>query len=81
MVDLLFVEEVIYILNNIKFKYEEFYNVIYLDEVINVCVKFSDWYIIDCFFLDKVIDVLDEVGVCVYLKNIYVFEYIEELEN
>lgn len=81
IVDLFFVEEVVNILDNICLKYEEFYNVNYFQDVIEVCVKFSDCYISDCFLFDKVIDVFDEVGVWVYFKNIYVFEYIEELEK
>lgn len=74
-------EEAIHILNNIKPKYEEFHNVIYSDEAINACVKLSDRYITDRFLPDKAIDVLDEVGARVHLKNIHVPEHIEELEN
>ena len=74
-------EEAIHILNNIKPKYEEFHNVIYSDEAINACVKLSDRYITDRFLPDKAIDVLDEVGARVHLKNIHVPEHIEELET
>ncbi len=74
-------EEAIHILNNIKAKYEEFHNVIYSDEAIDACVKLSDRYITDRFLPDKAIDVLDEVGARVHLKNIHVPEHIEELET
>ncbi len=74
-------EEAISILTNIKSKYEEFHNVAYSDEAINACVSFSDRYISDRFLPDKAIDVLDEVGARVHLKNIHVPKHIEDLEK
>ncbi len=74
-------EEAINILENIKPKYEEFHNVTYSDEAIKACVKLSDRYISDRFLPDKAIDVLDEVGARVHLKNIHVPKHIEELEK
>jgi ATP-dependent Clp protease ATP-binding subunit ClpC len=73
-------EETIHILKNIQPKYEEFHNVNYSDEAIEACVKLSDRYITDRFLPDKAIDVLDEVGARVHLKNIVVPKHIEELE-
>ncbi|HJW30203.1 MAG TPA: ATP-dependent Clp protease ATP-binding subunit, partial [Saprospiraceae bacterium] len=73
-------EEAEHILHNIKPKYEEFHNVAYSDEAIKACVKLSDRYISDRFLPDKAIDVLDEVGARVHLKNIHVPKHIEELE-
>jgi ATP-dependent Clp protease ATP-binding subunit ClpC len=73
-------EEAEHILHNIKSKYEEFHNVAYSDEAIKACVKLSDRYISDRFLPDKAIDVLDEVGARVHLKNIHVPKHIEELE-
>ncbi len=73
-------EEAEHILHNIKAKYEEFHNVAYSDEAIKACVKLSDRYISDRFLPDKAIDVLDEVGARVHLKNIHVPKHIEELE-
>ncbi|MEO5905403.1 MAG: ATP-dependent Clp protease ATP-binding subunit, partial [Saprospiraceae bacterium] len=73
-------EEAEHILHNIKPKYEEFHNVAYSDEAIRACVKLSDRYISDRFLPDKAIDVLDEVGARVHLKNIHVPKHIEELE-
>ena len=81
MVDPPTAEEAINILDNIKSKYEEFHNVNYSDDAIKACVKFSDRYISDRFLPDKAIDVLDEVGARVHLKNIHVPEHIEELEK
>ena len=74
-------EEAINILENIKAKYEDFHNVTYSDDAIEACVKLSERYISDRFLPDKAIDVLDEVGARVHLKNIHVPKHIEELEQ
>jgi ATP-dependent Clp protease ATP-binding subunit ClpC len=75
------VDETIQILNNIKSKYEDYHNVIYNDEAIDACVKLSDRYMTDRLLPDKAIDVLDEVGARVHLKNINVPPNIIELEK
>jgi ATP-dependent Clp protease ATP-binding subunit ClpC len=75
------VEETIQILTNIKSKYEDYHNVIYDNEAINACVKLSDRYMTDRLLPDKAIDVLDEVGARVHLKNINVPHEIVELEK
>ena len=74
-------DEAIEILKNIRSKYEEFHNVTYSDEAIRDCVRLSDRYITDRFLPDKAIDVLDEVGARVHLKNIHVPKHIEEIEK
>ncbi|MES1215107.1 MAG: ATP-dependent Clp protease ATP-binding subunit, partial [Bacteroidota bacterium] len=81
MVDPPSVDETIQILNNIKSKYEEYHNVNYHEEAINACVKLSDRYITDRLLPDKAIDVLDEVGARVHLKNINVPPNIVDLEK
>ena len=75
------VDETIMILTNIKSKYEDFHNVVYDDEAIEACVKLSDRYMTDRLLPDKAIDVLDEVGARVHLKNINVPEDIVDLEK
>lgn len=75
------VDETIQILNNIKSKYEEFHNVHYGDDAIDVRVKLSDRYMTDRLLPDKAIDVMDEVGARVHLKNINVPETIVALEK
>jgi ATP-dependent Clp protease ATP-binding subunit ClpC len=75
------VDETIQILTNIKSKYEDFHNVIYDEEAIEACVKLSDRYMTDRLLPDKAIDVLDEVGARVHLKNINVPQSIVELEK
>lgn len=74
-------EEAVHILTNIKPKYEDFHNVNYSDEAIEACVSLSDRYISDRFLPDKAIDVLDEVGARVHLKNIHVPKHVEDLEK
>ncbi|MCF3109745.1 ATP-dependent Clp protease ATP-binding subunit [Niabella sp. CC-SYL272] len=81
MVDPPSVDETIQILNNIKSKYEDFHSVTYSDEAIEACVKLSDRYITDRLLPDKAIDVMDEVGARVHLKNINVPPNIVELEK
>ncbi|HEY7161729.1 MAG TPA: ATP-dependent Clp protease ATP-binding subunit, partial [Acidobacteriota bacterium] len=75
------VEDTIKILVNIKPKYEDYHNVIYDDEAIDACVKLSDRYITDRLLPDKAIDVMDEVGARVHLKNINVPPNIVDLEK
>jgi len=75
------VADTITILNNIKSKYEDYHSVIYDKEAIEACVKLSDRYMTDRLLPDKAIDVLDEVGARVHLKNISVPEDIVDLEK
>ncbi|NSL88229.1 ATP-dependent Clp protease ATP-binding subunit [Chitinophaga solisilvae] len=75
------VDETIQILNNIKPRYEEYHNVSYTDAAIDACVKLSDRYMTDRLLPDKAIDVLDEVGARVHLKNINVPQNILDLEK
>jgi ATP-dependent Clp protease ATP-binding subunit ClpC len=75
------VDETIQILTNIQSKYEDYHNVTYSVDAIEACVKLSDRYMTDRLLPDKAIDVLDEVGARVHLKNINVPENILELEK
>jgi ATP-dependent Clp protease ATP-binding subunit ClpC len=81
MIDPPSVDDTISILNNIKPKYEEYHNVNYDDQAIDACVKLSDRYITDRLLPDKAIDVMDEVGARVHLKNINVPQNILDLEK
>ena len=75
------VADTIIILNNIKSKYEDYHSVVYDQEAIEACVKLSDRYMTDRLLPDKAIDVLDEVGARVHLKNINVPLDIVDLEK
>jgi ATP-dependent Clp protease ATP-binding subunit ClpC len=72
--------ETIEILKNIKDKYEQHHNVRYTDDAIELTVKMSERYISDRFLPDKAIDVMDEAGARVHLKNIKVPGEIVKLE-
>src|SRR6188474_51478 len=75
------VEETIMILTNIQSKYEDYHNVSYSVDAIDACVKLSDRYMTDRLLPDKAIDVMDEVGARVHLKNINVPPNIIDLEK
>lgn len=75
------VDETITILNNIRSKYEDFHNVTYDQAAIEACVKLSDRYMTDRLLPDKAIDVMDESGARVHLKNINVPQNILDLEK
>ena len=64
------VEESIEILMGLRQYYEDFHQVRYSDEVIENAVKMSSRYIHDRFLPDKAIDVIDEAGSRVNLKNL-----------
>jgi len=81
MVDPATPAETIEILQNIKDRYEEHHHVSYADEAIELTVKLSERYISDRYLPDKAIDVLDEAGARVHLKNIRVPSNIVELES
>lgn len=57
------------ILDRLKTNYEKYHNVIYTDEAIEACVRMSERYITDRCLPDKAIDVMDEAGSMVRLKN------------
>jgi ATP-dependent Clp protease ATP-binding subunit ClpC len=75
------IDETIIILNNIRSKYEDFHNVIYDAEAVEACVRLSDRYMTDRLLPDKAIDVMDEAGARVHLKNINVPQNILDLEK
>ena len=68
------VEESIEILNGIKDYYEDYHNVKISNEIVEQAVKMSERYITDRFLPDKAIDVIDEAGSRVNLKNKELYE-------
>ena len=76
--------ESIEILTGIRQYYEDFHQVRFSDEVIEAAVKMSARYIHDRFLPDKAIDVIDEAGSRVNLKNqapVQLEELKTELKN
>ncbi|KXG73887.1 ATP-dependent Clp protease ATP-binding subunit [Thermotalea metallivorans] len=63
------IEETIEILKGIKDYYEDFHKVKISDEVIEAAARLSERYITDRYLPDKAIDVLDEAGSKVNLRN------------
>jgi ATP-dependent Clp protease ATP-binding subunit ClpA len=63
------VEETIEILQGLKENYENYHGVIYTDEAIRSAVVLSDKYINDRHLPDKAIDVIDEAGSYVIIKE------------
>jgi ATP-dependent Clp protease ATP-binding subunit ClpC len=62
-------EETIQILRGIKDRYEKFHHVRYRDEALEAAVYQSSRYITDRFLPDKAIDLLDEAGSRVKLRD------------
>ncbi len=68
------VAESIEILKGIKDYYEDYHKVKITDDVIEDSVRFAERYITDRFLPDKAIDVIDEAGSRVNLRNRAIFE-------
>ena len=74
-------EQTVEILSNIRHKYEDHHSVSYSDEIIELIVKLADRYVIDRFFPDKAVDILDEVGSYKHLTNMKIPQKIKKLEE
>src|SRR6476661_3852140 len=69
------------ILFGIKDRYEKFHAVTYTDESINFAVSHSNRYIPDRFLPDKAIDLIDEAGARVKLRQTSLPEEITEVQK
>lgn len=63
------IEESIQILKGIKKYYETYHHVEISDEVVEAAVRMSSRYVADRYLPDKAIDVIDEAGAMVNLRN------------
>ncbi|WDL95778.1 ATP-dependent Clp protease ATP-binding subunit [Alicyclobacillus sp. ALC3] len=63
------VDEAVTILHGIQSQYESFHKVAYTDEAIRACVTLSSRYIQDRYLPDKAIDLMDEAGSKVNLRE------------
>ena len=66
------VEQSIEILNGLRDRYEAHHRVHYTDDAIEAAVRLSDRYVQDRFLPDKAIDLLDEAGARMHIKNMTV---------
>ncbi|TGL18668.1 ATP-dependent Clp protease ATP-binding subunit ClpA [Leptospira yanagawae] len=62
-------EDAIQILNGLKPKYESFHGVTYSTKAIEACVDLSSLHLRDRFLPDKAIDLMDEAGAFVKLRD------------
>jgi ATP-dependent Clp protease ATP-binding subunit ClpC len=74
-------EETIQILRGIKDRYEKFHHVAYQDEALEAAVYQSSRYIPDRFLPDKAIDLLDEAGSRVKLRDAAAAEEAPEYQQ
>ena len=74
-------EECLLILKGLKKSYEDFHDVKYSIKVLNEIVKLCDLYLPNRRFPDKAIDVLDEVGAKVKIRNLTPPKEISDLED
>jgi len=63
------IEETFEILLSVKHSYEEYYSISFSEEIIKKCVYLSDKYLINKKFPSKAVDLLDEIGAYIFLKN------------
>lgn len=74
-------EETVDILEQLKPNYEDHHGVTYAPEAIEACVHLADRYITDRLLPDKAIDIMDESGATVHMRNIEVPSIITKLES
>jgi ATP-dependent Clp protease ATP-binding subunit ClpC len=74
-------EETVQIIRGVKERYEKFHNVLYLEEAIEAAVYQSSRYITDRFLPDKAIDLIDEAGSRVKLRESAVPVGVPEIQG
>ena len=74
-------EDAVKILFGIKERYEKFHAVTYTDDAINISVSHSNRYLPDRFLPDKAIDLIDEAGARVKLRQTSLPEDITEVQK
>lgn len=73
-------KDTIEILNRLKDSYEEYHGVSYDEGAINACVTLSNRYITQRELPDKAIDIMDEAGAKIHMRDIVVPDNIKDLE-
>lgn len=62
-----------------KERFEIYYGVWIIDDVLIAAVKFLDRYILDRFLFDKVIDLIDEAAVFLRIEIDFMFIELDEI--
>ena len=75
------IEQSIAILQGLKDKYEAHHRVHYTDEAVEAAVTLSNRYVQDRFLPDKAIDILDEAGARMRIKNMTVPADIAQISD
>ena len=74
-------EQAVHIMEGLRDKYEEHHHVHFSDEALQAAVSLSDRYIQDRFLPDKAIDVIDEAGARMRIRNMVLPDEIQELDD
>lgn len=74
-------EQAIRVLQGLREKYETHHNVHFNDEALTSAVKLSSRYIQDKYLPDKAIDVIDEAGARMRIRNMTVPDSVSEIDK
>ena len=74
-------EQAVRILEGLRDRYEAHHHVHFTDEAIQAAVSLSDRYIQDRFLPDKAIDVLDEAGARMRIRNMVLPEEVQKIAD
>lgn len=74
-------EQAMRIMEGLRDKYEAHHQVAFTDEALQAAVSLSDRYIQDRFLPDKAIDVLDEAGARMRIRNMTLPKELRELDD
>lgn len=74
-------EQAVRILEGLRDRYEEHHHVHFTDEALSAAVSLSDRYIQDRYLPDKAIDVLDEAGARMRIRNMVLPEEIQKIDD
>ena len=74
-------EETLKIISGVKKKYESFHSIHYSDEVLKLIVELSGRYLLEKQFPDKALDIMDQAGSKVKIKNITRPKRAKEIEK
>lgn len=74
-------EQAVRIMEGLRDRYEQHHKVHFTDEALRAAVTLSDRYIQDRFLPDKAIDVLDEAGARMRIRNMILPEEIQKIDD